>query len=278
MLLLARLGVIGPVAVGTGDIQQSVAVDGQVVQAVRLLHDRLPLPFAHLAAHQDALVAAVAYLVDGIAVDLHHRCGVIALLPLLVVGLALVQHLVCLQVYHLQQTVVVEQQQILVADHLQILQVAAALHLVGALRLHVVEPLLQLQPHHVRLVHEQVGHLPWHAELLEHLVDRVHEALRHQVHARHVAPVLQPDVVVLVEIQMEVALVFPQRIQVLARRVDIREPHTVEEVDLTHRRDHQSPRLRTGHRLRTVVRQSVSRVIHKETIIICRHLQRRCQQ
>ena len=81
--------------------------------------------------------------------------------------------------------------------------------------------------------------------------------------------ILQPQMVVAVKIKVIVARIVLQRIDILRTRIDIRKRLAVEEVDLSHRRNHQSARLRHVNRLGTVIRQTVSRIICIEMIIPC---------
>ena len=62
---------------------------------------------------------------------------------------------------------------------------------------------------------------------------------------------------ILVEIEVIIAFIAFQWIEVLFARVNIGELLTIEEVDLSHRRNHQSARLRTGNRVGTIICQSV---------------------
>ena len=271
--------VVGKVSVGRRHVEHAVLL-GDVAQVVGCLQDGLPRLPVDVEAHQDARVLAVAYLIDGIADGFHHRRAAVGLRISIAVGLSGIDLLARVEVGHLRQSRVVEEQQVSLAAELHVLQVLAALHGVGLFRLDVVEASGRQQPGDVRLVHEEVSHLVLAAELLQHVVHRIHEPLGGQVHARHAVGVLQPQVVETVEIEVVVAGVVRQVVGVLPAGVDIGEVVAVEEVDLSHRGNDQSSGLRAVDGLRAVVGQSVGGVVHVEAWLISLHLQpcRQCNE
>ena len=274
-----RMQVVGEVSVGRRHVEHAVLL-GDVAQVVGCLQDGLPRLPVDVEAHQDARVLSVAYLIDGIAKGFHHRRAAVGLRISIAVGLSGIHFLARFEVGHLRQSRAVEEHQVSLAAELHVLQVLATLHGVGLLRLDVVEASGRQQPRDVRLVHEEVSHLVLAAELLQHVLHRIHEALGGQVHARHAVGVLQPQVVETVEIEVVVASVVRQVVGVLPAGVDIGEVVAVEEVDLSHRSDDQSSGLRAVDGLRTVVGQSVGGVIDVEAWLVSLHLQpcRQCNE
>jgi GMP synthase (glutamine-hydrolysing) len=82
---------------------------------------------------------------------------------------------------------------------------------------------------------------------------------------------LQPEMVVLVEIKVGMTIVFRERIRIFRRRVNDTELLSVIEVDLSHCRNHQTPRLGTIHSLRTIVCQTVGGIIDIERLLAVSH-------
>ena len=146
------------------------------------------------------------------------------------------------------------------------------------LRLSTEKSLLREQPHDVLAIHEQVQYFVFHTQSLELIHDILHKHLLCQVHARELVTSLQPDVVMRVEVQVSMTVVFFQRIRILRRRVDISEWLTIVEVDLSHSRNHQSSRLGAVDGLRTVVSQAVGSVINIETLLAVSHRNSTSQQ
>ena len=254
--LRTRLRVIGHITERCGDIEQRVPFGDIVQMRIRLI-DRGELTLCHVETEQDRLLFTVTDLIDIVAVVIEYGRTLIALLHTIIIGIQLKLGLASLQILGLHETVVVEQQQETVTIGLHILQVLVGTGAIGLLRRHGVEVVAIEQPHHPVITNEQVVNSLREAELQELVLDRGHKLLRCQVHTGHRLPVLQPQVVILIKIEMVVATIFIQGIDILFGSIDKRKRLSVEEVDLTHRRRHDTARPCTFDDLGTVVCQTV---------------------
>ena len=124
-----------------------------------------------------------------------------------------------------------------------------------------MEPVSSQEPDHAAVVDEHILHLLLNAKLGKDVSNGTDEFLGHQIHTRHRVRVLQPQVMILVKIQVIIAVIVRERIHILIRRVDIGEFVAIEEVDLPHRSDDKPVRSRATDRLSTIVCQATSRII-----------------
>ena len=73
------------------------------------------------------------------------------------------------------------------------------------------------------------------SEFQELIPDRVHKSLCRQIHTGNTMLILEPQVMILIKIEMIVATIEIQRIDILFLRINISKVLSVEEIDLSHR-------------------------------------------
>ena len=108
-----------------------------------------------------------------------------------------------------------------------------------------------------------------HAQVAQGGRNIVHKTLRRQVQARHHAVVLQPQPTVAVESHAVATVIARKRMGIAGLRVNMDEPGTVEEVDVTQRGSHDATRLGAQQNLRAVVGEAVRSIIgNKDALLV----------
>ena len=206
-MLRSRLRAIGHIAVRRGNIKQRVSL-GDIVQVVFRLIDGDKFTPIHIKTQQDRCLFTIADLIDIVTVAIEHGRTLVSLLQTLVIGIHLELGLTSLKIFCLHQTILIEQQQEAVTIGLQILKVLVGTDTIGLLRSHREDIIAIEQPHHTIIANKHIVNGLLETEIKKFVFDRRHKLLRCQIHTSHRLSVLQPQVVILIEIKMVVATIF----------------------------------------------------------------------
>ena len=100
--------------------------------------------------------------------------------------------------------------------------------------------------------------------IIDDRIDIANKTLLHQVNARHLSLVLNPKVVVLVEINMIMSEVFWQGEIILSRRVNVYKVGAIVAVDMSNSCYHHTASFRTLDSLCTIICQTMRGIIREE--------------
>ena len=235
---------------------QLAVVDHHVVQVIVRAHHLAPHPLVNVVVHQNGAHFAVTDHEEAVLIHQLHTAAVIGLHFILAIGTVLVKLPPRRQVVAEQLPVVVEKQNLLTV-HLKVLQVTSLQqrYLLGVLL--AVHHLTVVQPDVAVQVDKHVGH-----PLLSPVggKEAVHVGfivLRRQEHATHAATALQPQVMVVVEVQVIVPVIVFQLIDDFLVGVDTRKTGSVEEVDVADGRNGHASGLGAFDGLRRVVGKTI---------------------
>jgi len=136
------------------------------------------------------------------------------------------------------------------------LQVQVFVDLVGAIVVRIEKTALREEPNVVVLVGKQIEHFLVTAHALDDTVDILNVLLHHQVKTGNLQLVLQPNVVVKVEIEMVVPVIVRKLVFVSWVNVGVGKRLSVEEIKVANSGDDDTSGLGAFHYLRTVVGQA----------------------